>query len=368
MKFCRPHFFRHTYNMWLRGGPGKAPGIQKRLDLIREDTPDLSRLKIDEKVFDDLEADLNNSEALADHHISDLNRIRKKIEFNQIERKYFGVNKKPNMLTWSEKEQIRHLNHIDPEIWTPEKLADSFPATIDVIKKLIRSQWIPRDLKRVKKHDKAVSANWKAFETGRLNLPENLKEHFSKFTSRRKIVLANETPESLELTETASCSDEEGEWSRIVAKCQNESTSKRENHPLTLSPSGKSETYVLGGHKRGRHTELMTLAEVKKTQSLSDTDDRAPFDRAFIMHCIESRLVAKERHSAIINSNYVPSLKMSQSSSGTFSSEKLKEEKIQMTINIPKNKWKKGAIYRVNNCYYSDEGKFLYKAVFGRKT
>lgn len=40
----------------------------------------------------------------------------------------------PNLLTWSEKEQIRHLNTEHPEEWTPEQLAESFPVTVPVVK------------------------------------------------------------------------------------------------------------------------------------------------------------------------------------------------------------------------------------------
>lgn len=37
------------------------------------------------------------------------------------------------MLLWSEKEQIRLLSQTDPDLWTPEKLSQSFPATPDII-------------------------------------------------------------------------------------------------------------------------------------------------------------------------------------------------------------------------------------------
>lgn len=40
----------------------------------------------------------------------------------------------PNLLTWSEKEQIRHLATAMPDEWTPQKLAESFPVTEAVVK------------------------------------------------------------------------------------------------------------------------------------------------------------------------------------------------------------------------------------------
>lgn len=50
-----------------------------------------------------------------------------------IKEKYFKQNM-PNLLTWSEKEQIRHLATTQPDEWTPEKLAESFPVTVPVVK------------------------------------------------------------------------------------------------------------------------------------------------------------------------------------------------------------------------------------------
>lgn len=60
--------------------------------------------------------------------------LKKHVDFKQIGRKYFKPHRTPNFLTWSEKEQIRFLSSSDPGTWTPEKLALSFPATVDVIK------------------------------------------------------------------------------------------------------------------------------------------------------------------------------------------------------------------------------------------
>lgn len=50
-----------------------------------------------------------------------------------VKEKYFKENM-PNLLTWSEKEQIRHLASSEPDEWTPEKIAESFPITVPVVK------------------------------------------------------------------------------------------------------------------------------------------------------------------------------------------------------------------------------------------
>lgn len=46
-----------------------------------------------------------------------------------VGRKYFKPEKGINLLTWSEKEQIRYLHDSDQDTWTVEKLAESFPAS-----------------------------------------------------------------------------------------------------------------------------------------------------------------------------------------------------------------------------------------------
>lgn len=60
--------------------------------------------------------------------------IRKAREYRITERKHFKPPKEPNMLTWSEKEQIRYLHQSEPEKWTPIVLAQSFPASPTIIK------------------------------------------------------------------------------------------------------------------------------------------------------------------------------------------------------------------------------------------
>ncbi len=65
-----------------------------------------------------------------------------------------------NLLTWDAKEQIKHLNLEDPEQWTPEKIADSYPIELENVKKLLRSKWSPRTLEDLAKHDEKVIKNW----------------------------------------------------------------------------------------------------------------------------------------------------------------------------------------------------------------
>lgn len=65
-----------------------------------------------------------------------------------------------NLLTWDAKEQIKHLHLNDPEEWTAEKIADSYPITVENAKKLLRSRWSPKTLDELAQHDQKVIANW----------------------------------------------------------------------------------------------------------------------------------------------------------------------------------------------------------------
>lgn len=56
-----------------------------------------------------------------------------KLKHNIIKERYFKENM-PNLLTWSEKEQIRHLASTQPDDWTPKRIAESFPVTEQVVK------------------------------------------------------------------------------------------------------------------------------------------------------------------------------------------------------------------------------------------
>jgi len=53
------------------------------------------------------------------------------------EREYLEP-KMPNLLTWAARAQIKHLNKKDPQYWTPDVLAQSFPVTKDIILKILR--------------------------------------------------------------------------------------------------------------------------------------------------------------------------------------------------------------------------------------
>ena len=65
-----------------------------------------------------------------------------------------------NLLTWDAKEQIKYLHLQDPEFWTVERIAQSYPITEENAHKLLKSKWSPKTLNDLAKHDQKVMQNW----------------------------------------------------------------------------------------------------------------------------------------------------------------------------------------------------------------
>jgi len=71
------------------------------------------------------------------------------------------------VLTWSAKEQIRYLNAEYPDEWTPERLADSFPVSVDGVRRILRSTFVPRTSKEIDNHDRRTIAHQKVLSSGK---------------------------------------------------------------------------------------------------------------------------------------------------------------------------------------------------------
>jgi len=97
---------------------------------------------------------------------------RKKI----IEKKLFPKPPNPPLLTWMEKEMIKYLHKKDPVEWSVARLSESFPATTDVIIKVLRSQ-SRMDSKSINRYNLEVVKNWKLLSKGKLDLEPHYVKH-----------------------------------------------------------------------------------------------------------------------------------------------------------------------------------------------
>lgn len=117
-----------------------------------------------------------------------------------MKNKYFKE-KHYNFLTWAEKKEIRGLHAEDPETWSIERLADSFPASVSTIAKVASAKWCPKYVEHIKRHDAAVKRTWAAFQNNNIGyLDAEFTEHLKKFThrditSKIKVLEALEKPD-----------------------------------------------------------------------------------------------------------------------------------------------------------------------------
>uniref|UniRef100_A0A0K8SGB5 Uncharacterized protein n=1 Tax=Lygus hesperus TaxID=30085 RepID=A0A0K8SGB5_LYGHE len=254
------------------------PGVGKRLKILKEENPDLSKMRIKESDFEDSEMDIMNAGVLRKDYEREHQKVLKRIEFQRVERKYFNKIQSPNFLLWSEKEQIRQMYESQPDKWTFERLSQSFPATPDVIKKIVKAQWKMKDSNSVRKHDSRVLANWKQFQEQKLVLPPHVSSHLSKFTARDRSLPPKECTDVVLAdrgSEVKALSTKSSEFADIIRdygrKEEHSTGGTQESGGSNWFPSGPGETYVLNiqneqAKKRNQH---LTLSEMKMSGKIT---------------------------------------------------------------------------------------------------
>ena len=87
----------------------------------------------------------------------------------------------PTLLTWAEKQTIRHLHDEEPGEWTAKKLSECFPAASEKIVKYELKNRYPLKMNHVQamEHDDTVRRNWSLLTQGKLNdeLGKDLYDH-----------------------------------------------------------------------------------------------------------------------------------------------------------------------------------------------
>ncbi|KAJ8714604.1 hypothetical protein PYW07_002829 [Mythimna separata] len=336
------------------------PGLDRQIKAFEAEGLRVKEENLEEFV-EQSESDFYNvGEAYNEHHNETL--IGKyELRHRIVKEKYFKENM-PNLLTWSEKEQIRHLASSQPDEWTPEKIAESFPITEPVVKKLLKFPWKPATEQRIARHDASVMRNWKELKEGSLDIPPELRNHFLKFSNRtipplsQKSIKIDITPEQ-----------DLGEFEQIVRKCAaKESTNNTENQSTKLAlPSPHSSKPQDKQFKEKKDPKLITLDELTSR----------------IKNRLEKGNNVDINDKIIINSTQAPSQSITERVQAemelfheTHKEKGIVEYKTKTEdpkeimnyperIRIPKKAYKKGATYKVNDCYYDHDGKFLYRVL-----
>lgn len=338
------------YRQYVRKGRVLNPGIDKRLKVFSDDL-----VKDNPEVFENVESDFFRTHQAHRTFEREEQSHQEKLKLWIIRDKYFKK-KNLNFLTWAEKEEIRHLYEKDPEQWNFEQLAECFPATSDIIEKVVKSKWYPKDQKRIDKHDLAVKNSWDLFNSEQLTeLDPQLKEHLQKF-SGRQISLENvskyERTPAYELQKLSTT-----EFSSIITSCkkykdQRHISGPPETEDLQLPKKSSipdKDTYLLKTEEKLSKKPLT----FKEFQQQNDEDLLEPVNLEVHVNSDSSRDY-KKLHK--LKTDTISAELIENSDRAVFRSLEIKEH-----IKIPKKLWKKGKLYKVEDCFYDDDGEFLYR-------
>lgn len=319
------------------------PGIQRQLKALAD--KEINKVA-PENVIDESESDFMQMHGVIKNIKNEERQLRDKTEFWIVKNKYFKKNL-PNFLTWAEKEQIRHLHKYDPEEWNLANLTQSFPADSNTIYKIIKSKWMPADQKRIIKHDERVNKNWNEFKENKIEgLDDKLIQHLKKFSNREiqppKFPIEIKPKElNLEIPKgefssilidtklkTRQSKIEEKtefpEFKHIAAKSLNNTTSNTPVRWRDIKPNNDAD--VLENFEKN---EIVMLEK-------KDIDNNTSMKKFTLKTKKDNVLVD-------INNDY-------KYCSG-----------IKDNIKIPRNLWKRGSTYRLNDCFYDADGEFLYR-------
>lgn len=312
----------------------------------------------------DPESDFFEAHRSHKQHEREMKQHREKLGQWIVYDKYFKQ-KTPNFLTWAEKEHIRHLHEQDPEEWSPEQLTASFPADIYTIRKILKAKWYPKNEKRVQKHDETVQRNWNSLKSGQLtDIPPKLYEHVIKFANREIDTAA--LPKFQPRKRVAGIKTKNDEFLSVITSCKkyesiqpkedsNQFEVKQEN--LNQQDEYFDET-LLTPPKDKRLNRRMTLDELKKILNTPDEYDSGN-DYREVKNPAGTAIVSIPTTEEIISMEKFEPTGVAKVKDQDLM--KIMNEPIKEKIKIPKKLWKRGATYKINDCFYDDDGEFLYR-------
>ncbi|XP_026750016.2 uncharacterized protein LOC113510708 [Galleria mellonella] len=354
---CDKIIIRNLRSRRLRG-LGPNPGLDKRIEAFKEEGFQITDDDAEEFV-EQSESDFYKMGETYNEHLNETLIGKYELRHQIVKEKYFKENM-PNLLTWSEKEQIRHLATTQPGEWTPERIAESFPVTVPVVKKLLKYPWKPASEQRIARHDASAMRNWKELKDGSLDISKDLRQHFLKF-SDRIIPPLNKTSIKIDVTQ-----EKMGEFESIIQRCAaNEKckVSDKENTEYTdKQGTENNDIKQKTDFKRVTLDELTT--RIKKR--LEDGKEINEPDK-IILNTVNSNI--SEVHSEEVHKEIeLFEENKEQNEISEFKEKDKNNDVLSITsyperIRIPKKAYKKGATYKINDCYYDHDGKFLYRVL-----
>ncbi|XP_076305237.1 uncharacterized protein LOC143222516 [Tachypleus tridentatus] len=373
----------------------------------------------------DLESVLEHSDEIYDEFQRENKTHKKKAKRNIVERKYFKQQPETNMLTWAAKEQIRYLNQLNPEQWTPVKLAESFPISVDGIKKILKSKFTSATKDRIRKHDKAVLRNWKIltgeqkglisplikqlWSEGKL-LPEHAACNKSLPIPKSSEVMVSSVPTNKNTKRTSFLSivkpyvDIKKQETSVnhSEKSDKEYSSNVERPTIQVKIGSKSSSVeepvddlltATSFSKQGKYysNTLVTQSQFQMNlmNEINNKKHKTESDEAY-QKWIKSKMVERPKTPSPVETNQeeiepkpelVPKFNSSEtielkadiSEKGNISQLYIydsqhgyqhpfgRHDRIQRKIHVPHHLRKEGVLYKVDDCFYDEDGEFLYR-------
>ncbi|XP_025205232.1 uncharacterized protein LOC112601704 [Melanaphis sacchari] len=341
---------RKFKNNDVKGNPGGNRMLAMVLD---GETPDISNVTLED--IEDGDNDMLNSHLFYDQHMKEIKKQKQFKSFQNIKRKYFKNNiVQPNFLTYFEKQQIKTLHDKSPKEWNPQTLSTCFPASPEVIIKILKSKWVSDEGQKILRHDKLVQQNWESFRNGLFKdiLSDELKNHLAKFSDRRPTLITLEQAEA-HIPKLAADYLKPREFGQIITSYLGEPKNPI-NEPIQIEAKDKPNIEMIYENdtktkSRNRH---FTLDEFKND---SREEDSFSFYTTPQILSTNNKSVDVEKVEASLQENTrIISRKEVSNYIDTIND-------YPLAIRIPKRVWKEGYVYRVNDCFYDDNGDFLYR-------
>lgn len=348
-----------------------------------------------------VEADFSQLHLSHRAHKRELALRREQTKYYVIRHKYFRTEKQPNFLTWAEKEQIRHLHKTEPDEWTSERLAESFPAVESVIIKIINATWTPSNMKRIQKHDESTKRNWELFKANQMtNLDPEVREHLQKFSNRNFDNIQNAyTKTNNEQIEFQFPKPKSREFLHLIESCNRNKAKDESKASGQIEVNDKQDQLTLPSAENAlrvpkkKRKQLMTYEDLVETNigkinAVKDEEihlsvslpEQPTSPAAASTASAETELInnpaditsdvtyADQTHDNevidLTTAAASSSKKIEKFATKTVSIANFAEKNptpLQTKIVIPPELRKRGSTYKLNDCFYDNRGNFLYR-------
>lgn len=205
--------------------------------------------------------------------------------------------------------------------------------------------------------------NWKELKEGSIDIPQDLRNHFLKFANR-VIPPLNENSIKIELKQEENI----GEFESIVRRCAAKESSKQStSEETTLALPDTADDGEAKKIKSGKpDPKRVTLDELAtKIRKRLETGTNVDIGDKFIVDAMKADVNDKKPE------QISREIELFKERSDKNTLVEFKDKDVAPTdimtyperIRIPKKAYKKGATYKVNDCYYDHDGKFLYRVL-----